>query len=417
MSATAQDRFLGVTPAPTGGGVYAVGFANAGGSDQAMAVSKVTSTGAFDTSFSTDGIATVNVVAPPFATPPAGATPTGNGEIARGIGVQSDGKVVIAGQAETATSPAPFDSRDIDIYVSRFTTTGVLDTTFAAAGGTPGTLRVSLSNGDSTGTALVTDQAWGLNVLADDSIVVTGRRGTDIVKDPAKLDGDFGLVKLTPAGVLDGTFGNVDADGLGDTTDGVALANENAPAGTRAASRRTRASRSSSRAGRSRRAGTRASGRRRRPALPNRPILARFNANGTLDASFDADGVATAEPLGPAPAFSEAYDIGQAVRRATTSSPATATSAPAPVAWTWSRTASRRTVRSTDVHEQRPRLPGSYDRAVLGLEERGRDLVVLADDRYSSPARASGMRRSRLRRRPRRRSSTRRPTRSRGRRV
>ena len=64
LAPAAQDRFLGVTPGP-GGGTYAVGFVNAGGTDTAMALARVDTNGDLDPTFDGDGVATLNVVSRP----------------------------------------------------------------------------------------------------------------------------------------------------------------------------------------------------------------------------------------------------------------------------------------------------------------------------------------------------------------
>ena len=45
------------------------------------------------------------------------------------------------------------------------------------------------------------------------------------------------------------------------------------------------------------------------PAIPNTPAVYRFLPDGALDTSYSTDGIGTGTPLGPAPAFSEAYDV------------------------------------------------------------------------------------------------------------
>src|SRR5690349_24898417 len=54
-----NDRFMAVTVAPDGS-IYGAGFITIDG-DQAMAVAKLTPAGAVDTSFGTNGVASVNV--------------------------------------------------------------------------------------------------------------------------------------------------------------------------------------------------------------------------------------------------------------------------------------------------------------------------------------------------------------------
>jgi uncharacterized delta-60 repeat protein len=363
LAASTQDRFLGVTPGP-GGGTYAVGFINVGATDNAMAVARVDTNGNLDPTFGGDGVASVNVVTGPFALPPAGVAPTGAAEIARGVGVQSDGKIVVSGSAETATSPAPFDSRDIDIYVSRFDVDGTLDPTF----GVGGTRRIDLSNGDAPDTTIVTDQAWGLNILANDKIVISGARGTDIASQPDKTDRDLALIRLSADGSLDPTFsGGGGGPGVSvfGTSAGGRNFSENArqsvvqPDGKIVTGGYSSLPESSPGAG---------------DNLTNRPILARVLPDGTLDATFGNGGIATAEVLGPKPAGGEAYDIGrQSDGRFVLTGYGTKTGGP------------------PDLIAYRFNADGSWDKTFgtggatvydrAGLEDRGRDLVVLPDDR------------------------------------
>jgi len=53
LAPAAQDRFVSVAPAP-GGGTYAVGFVNVGGTDNAMAVARVDTNGSLDPTFDGD---------------------------------------------------------------------------------------------------------------------------------------------------------------------------------------------------------------------------------------------------------------------------------------------------------------------------------------------------------------------------
>ena len=289
--------------------------------------------------------------------------------------MQSDGKIIVSGQAETPPGSSPFDSRDIDIYVSRFNTNGTLDTTFGDTVNTPGTRASTSPTATPPGTTVVTDQAYGLNIVADDAIVITGGRGTDTAR-PTKLDRDFGAIKLTPGGALDTTLRQHRPQqrrrrdrrrGAGER-DGrrwPQLQREPAPGGRA----RRRPDRSS--------AATRACPRRLRTRRgPNRPILARFTATGALDPTFGGgDGVASAEVFGPAPAFAEAYDVGvQSTGK-----------------YVAAGYGSRTGVGPVDVVTYRFNADGThdpsfgtsggttYDRA--GVEDRGRDLVVLPDDR------------------------------------
>ncbi|MGD9570440.1 MAG: hypothetical protein AB7V62_00970 [Thermoleophilia bacterium] len=281
-----SDRYLNATRAP-GGGTYNVGYTTASGTDRAFLLTKVDASGELDDDFGTNGVVTLNVVTGPFAAPPAGATPSGSAEVARGVVVQPDGKIVVAGQAETPPAAGKPDSRDIDIYVARFEADGDLDGTF----GTGGITRVDLSDGVTPVPATVnTDQAYGLNVRPDGTLVVVAARGQDTAA-PARTDRDLALVQLTPGGVLDPAF-----TGQGGGT-GVAIAptpglNENP--------RQAHINADGSAV---------AVGYGSVSGGPVRPYIAKFGATGTLDASFGTGGIATGDVGGPAPGFAEAYEI------------------------------------------------------------------------------------------------------------
>jgi uncharacterized delta-60 repeat protein len=86
VSETAHDRFWAVA-IDSAGKVYGAGVLTENG-DSRMVVVRFNTDGSRDTSFGTDGVASVNVVT------------AGTDEAARGIVIQSDGKVVIAGAVE-----------------------------------------------------------------------------------------------------------------------------------------------------------------------------------------------------------------------------------------------------------------------------------------------------------------------------
>ncbi|WP_426753567.1 hypothetical protein [Myxococcus sp. Y35] len=86
ISTTENDRFWSVT-FDSSNRIYAAGFVTEGG-DNRMVVARFTTDGNLDPSFGTGGIATLNVVTAQTE------------ETARGVAVQSDGKVVIAGPIE-----------------------------------------------------------------------------------------------------------------------------------------------------------------------------------------------------------------------------------------------------------------------------------------------------------------------------
>ncbi|GKS63841.1 hypothetical protein YTPLAS72_11450 [Nitrospira sp.] len=155
-----------------------------------MAVARFESTGGLDTSFGSNGIATVNVA--------VGAGKTA--ELARSVVVQTDGRIVVAGPVEHDTSATGDAARDTDIAVARFDTTGQLDQTF----GTNGITRLDLSTGTISGTAFRGDTAWGLTLLPDDSLIVVGGKLAD---GSGRTDIDYAVVKLTAGGEVDRSFG------------------------------------------------------------------------------------------------------------------------------------------------------------------------------------------------------------------
>ena len=85
-----DDRFWSVA-VDASNLIYAAGFIDAGG-DSRMIVARFTPDGVLDPSFGTGGVAGVNLIA------------AGTGEVARGITLQSDGKIVIAGTVEAAAA-------------------------------------------------------------------------------------------------------------------------------------------------------------------------------------------------------------------------------------------------------------------------------------------------------------------------
>jgi uncharacterized delta-60 repeat protein len=306
LSATSGDRFLGSTPGP-GGTTFAVGFTTSPGSpDQSFALAKLRSDGSRDLEFGVDGVASINLRAAPFAQPPANpdgtfpATPTGTQEIARGVVLQSDGKIVVTGQAETPASPASFDSRDIDVYAVRFNADGTLDTTYGGPSSpdpaVPGVARINMTDGDADANTLLSDNAWGALINPDDSVVIEASRGTDIGAEPAKTDRDLALIKLTTDGALDTSFdggeGGVAGISIAGNTVGGTPLNDNA--------RRPKLT-----SGDRIVAGSYGSA----PGIPNTPAVYRFMPDGALDTSYSGDGIGTGTPLGPAPAFAEVYDV------------------------------------------------------------------------------------------------------------
>lgn len=187
ISTTEADRFHNVI-ATAGERYYAAGFVTLN-EDRHMAVARLTQTGGLDPSFGQNGIATVNVAV-------GGKT----AELARGVVVQSGGKIVIAGPVEHDPTASGDAARDTDIAVARFDTTGQLDPTF----GTNGIVRLDLSTGVVSGTAFRGDTSWGLTLLPGDDLLVVGGKLAD---GAGRTDLDYAVVKLTSQGDVDTTFG------------------------------------------------------------------------------------------------------------------------------------------------------------------------------------------------------------------
>jgi uncharacterized delta-60 repeat protein len=272
MSASTHDRFLAVTPGPSGT-YYASGFVATGvGTDQAFALARFTAEGAFDATFGGgDGIATVNIAV-------GGKTV----EQARGVAVQSDGKIVVSGAIEHDVAATGDAARDTDIAVARFDATGAPDPSFDGDGVkvldlAPG---FALDAGNYFG-----DLAWGVQSTTGNRTVVYGTKHAG----PGRIDSDFYLAALEEDGDLDPTFG----------TGGVLQVSPAAPAAITFEYARNliiepdgqlvTAGYSLSLDG------------------VTRPVLIRANANGTLDPGFGSGGWTTDTVLGN---VAEAYKVG-----------------------------------------------------------------------------------------------------------
>jgi uncharacterized delta-60 repeat protein len=201
LSQTGHDRLFGVTR-DAGGNIYATGQISSAvdaTADFSILVAKFSATGDLVSGFGTGGVATKNVT--------VGGT---SREIARGIVVQSTGKIVVAGNAEHDPTASGVAANDTDIVLLRFdSTTGALDTTF----GNQGVVRIDLNSGvETAGTTGPTlsggDTAWGLALAAGDKLVLHGtQRSADSVPDGGiRSDNDWVLMRLSADGVPDSTF-------------------------------------------------------------------------------------------------------------------------------------------------------------------------------------------------------------------
>lgn len=266
LAAGGHHRFMASAVAPDGK-TYAAGMVTLSGGDTAFAVARLDAKGALDKSFGKDGVATVN------------AAIGGKGaEIARGIAIQSNGKVVVAGPVEhdvTATGDA---AKDTDLAVARFDADGKIDTGF----GKGGVAIIDVGAGKAVGTAFVGDSVWGVASLPGDKLVLMANT---LATGAGRSDADYALVGLTSAGALDtafGTGGKVIVD-IGSSLDNA------------------------------RHLIVQSDGKIVATGYSNisgvvQPVLIRTNAAGVLDKEFGKDGVATAKVLG---GVAESYSVRQ----------------------------------------------------------------------------------------------------------
>jgi uncharacterized delta-60 repeat protein len=142
-----------------------------------IAVVRYNTDGSLDTSFDSGGIAT---------------TPIGSGDDeARAVGIQGDGKIVVAGWSE--------QSGTHDIALVRYNTDGSLDTSFNL----DGKVTSPIGTGD--------DEAYGVAIQSNGKIIVVGRSESSGLFDIA-------VVRYNTDGSLDTTF---DGDGIVTTPIGI----------------------------------------------------------------------------------------------------------------------------------------------------------------------------------------------------
>ncbi len=136
------------------------------GSDYDFALVRYNSNGSLDNTFGTNGIVTTSVGA--------------SSDYANSIAIQSDGKIVAAGNS--------FNGSDDDFAVVRYNSNGAFDNTF----GTNGIVITSV--GDSS------DYANSIAIQSDGKIIAAGYSYND-------SDYDFALARYNSNGSLDNTFG------------------------------------------------------------------------------------------------------------------------------------------------------------------------------------------------------------------
>jgi uncharacterized delta-60 repeat protein len=132
---------------------------------------RYTASGVLDSTFGVGGMTVYNNVVFDYAS---------------GVAIQPDGKIILAGSSS--------NNSDLDFVVLRFTTTGVIDSSFGYGGKT--------SYGFATGS---NDSLSSIALQPDGKIVAVGR-----TSNPSSTP-DFTLVRFTASGALDSSFGGTGA--------------------------------------------------------------------------------------------------------------------------------------------------------------------------------------------------------------
>ncbi|MGD9646608.1 MAG: PKD domain-containing protein, partial [Pirellulales bacterium] len=218
---SAQDIAYSVVVQPDG--KILVAGLTSNGSNYDFALVRLNANGSLDTSFDGDGKATQAL---------------GSGDdIAYAVGLQADGKIVLAGSS--------YHGND-DFAAVRYNTNGSLDTTFDGDG------RVWVGIGSAA------DEARALAIQSDGKLVLAGKSNTG-------SSNQFSLVRFNSNGSLDSSF-----DGDGKLTTAVSVANAGATSVVVQSDGKIVA------------AGGSDNG--------SNIALIRYHADGSLDTSFDGDG-------------------------------------------------------------------------------------------------------------------------------
>lgn len=177
----------------TDGKIIVGGFATDGGSGtKDFALIRLTTTGAPDLGFGINGKVTTSISA------------NANDEIF-GIAIQSDGRIVAAGQAFGTVSMGQ------DFAIARYNTNGSLDDN-SGSDSTPGDF-YGTAGKTLTDFATSGDIGYALALQTDGKAVVAGR-----AFGPGLGGFNFALARYTTAGLLDTSFGATDTDGVNGVT-------------------------------------------------------------------------------------------------------------------------------------------------------------------------------------------------------
>jgi uncharacterized delta-60 repeat protein len=213
LSATGHDRVFAVAHGPDGS-IYATGQIADGiaGADFELFVAKLDRLGELDDEFGDGGVARINVAEGGL-----------DREIARGIVVQSSGRIVIAGTAEHDPTIEGLLGTDTDIVLVGFDADGDVDMEF----GEDGIVREDLGTGYVTTNAMgvdvlaAADAQWGLALDSEQRLVIHGAARAD-----GRDDTDYVVMRRLADGGVDEDFGGGDGIVLLD----VGLANAGARA-------------------------------------------------------------------------------------------------------------------------------------------------------------------------------------------
>jgi uncharacterized delta-60 repeat protein len=264
QSATDNDRFITVCEGPDGL-IYTAGYTSIG-DDHMFAVSRLNPDGSPDATFGDGGTAAINV-----------AEGGGGAEVGRGLVLQDDGKILVAGPFENDPGADGDAAGDLDVAVIRLAADGTPDATF----GEGGIAKIDLGAGRTIDPeTYITDNAWGLTAREGGYAVFA----TTPNQEPDRTDADFAIVGLTDTGTLDPAFG----------TDGVVIADINA-SGDNARTIGTGAD-----------GAILATGYSRDGDGIVSPVLIRMSPQGVLDDTFGNGGIANHIIL---PGVTESYQV------------------------------------------------------------------------------------------------------------
>jgi uncharacterized delta-60 repeat protein len=249
------------------------------------------------------------------------------------------------------TDGGPTPSADTEFAAVRFNTNGTLDSTF----GTNGVAHVDVA----PGTASARETIWGLSRDATDRLVIFGMaKGTD------RTDLDRVVVRLTANGALDNSFATKGVHAIN-----IANLSDQSRVGIVQADGKIVSS------------GYLAQPTGVGTQVANRVVLLRLDENGAYDNTFGVKGVVNSAPFMPANptttewGMAEAYAVGRQStgKYVTTGYGRTAPSGTVDlVSFRYTETGERDTTWGTD---------GSFIHNVVGDNDRGRNMVVLQDDR------------------------------------